>query len=228
MTDLAVASSSNAAAVAASTTASASSSGSGSAASLTQADFLQLLTAQLKYQTPTTPADPTQLAEEFASISTVDGINQINTQLTNLQSASGAATIGQAASLVGKQVAVAGDTLTANASGTADGAFSLATAASNVSVSILNANGTVAGTESLGALSAGQQSFAWTGGTAGTQYTYQVSATDATGTAVAVTPYSVYTVEGVNVSGTTPTLNVAGSATAIPVSSITTVLGATS
>jgi flagellar basal-body rod modification protein FlgD len=42
-----------------------------------------------------------------------------------------------------------------------------------------------------------------------------------------VTPYSVYTVEGVNVSGTSPTLNVEGSSTPIPVSSIQTVLGGT-
>ena len=74
MTNLAVSSSAsaaaNAAAVAASTTATkAASAGAGSASSLTQANFLQLLTAQLKYQTPTTPANPTQMAQEFAAIS---------------------------------------------------------------------------------------------------------------------------------------------------------------
>jgi len=225
------AASANAAAVAASTTATKGSnagSGSGGVSSMTQSDFLQLLTAQLKYQTPNNPADPTQLAQEFAAISTVDGINQLNSSLSAIQSSSTASQIGQASSLVGKQIAVAGDTLTPNASGKAEGAFSLANAAQSVSVSILNPNGTVAGTVNLGALSGGQQSFSWGSGTAGTPYTYQVNALNSSGAAVSATPYTVYTVEGVNVSGTAPTLNVQGAAAPLPISSVQTVLGASS
>ena len=177
---------------------------------------------------PTNPADPTQLAQEFAAISTVDGINQLNSSLSAIQSSSTASQIGQAASLVGKQVAVAGDTLTPNAAGKAEGAFDLANAAQTVSVSILNPSGTVAGTVNLGALAGGQQSFSWGSGTAGTPYTYQVNATNSSGAAVSATSYSVYTVEGVNVSGTTQPLNFAGAAAALPVSDIQTVLGASS
>jgi flagellar basal-body rod modification protein FlgD len=209
-----------------STTSSTNSVGSGSAASsLTQSDFLQLLTAQLKYQTPNNPADPTQLAQEFAAISTVDGIDKINTQLSSLQTSTGASQIGQASSLVGKQVAVAGNGLTVNQSGSATGAFTLAAPASDVAVAILNPNGTLAASLDLGAQSAGQQNFTWTGGTAGGTYSYQVSAVSAAGNAVSVTPYTVYTVQGVNVAGASPTLNVAGSATALPVSSVQTILG---
>lgn len=200
----------------------------GSAASLTQSDFLQLLTAQLQYQSPTSPADSTQLASEFAAITEVDGINQLNTQVSNIQSSSAAGQMAQAASLVGKQVAVSGDTLTANAAGSAQGAFTLAGAASNVNVSVTAPNGTVLKTLNLGALAAGQQSFSFGSASPNTQYTYNVTATGAAGSAVSVTPYSVYTVQGVNVSGTSPTLNVAGDATPIPVSSIQTVLGGTS
>ncbi|GLR67530.1 basal-body rod modification protein FlgD [Acidocella aquatica] len=233
MTNLAVSSSANAAATAASVAASTTATkvaaaSSGSASSLTQANFLQLLTAQLKYQTPTTPANPTQMAQEFAAISTVNGINQVNTQLAAMKASTGAAQMAQASALVGKQVAVAGDTLSANAAGKAAGAFNLANAAQAVSVSVLNPSGTVAGTVNLGGLAAGQQSFSWANGTPGTQYTYSVNATDAAGNAVSATPYSVYTVEGVNVSSTSPTLNVQGSATTLPVSSVQTVLGVAS
>ena len=218
-----------AASVAASTTAkSNSSSGSGSAASLTQSDFLQLLTAQLKYQSPTSPADPTQMASEFAAISSVDGINSLNTKLNNLSTSTGAAQMAQASALVGKQVAVSGNNLIAGSNGTAEGAFTLASATKNTTVTILNSDGSIAGTLNLGALSAGQQSFSWSGGTAGTTYTYNISATDSTGAAVTATPYTVYAVQGVNLSGTSPTLNVAGTASAIPVASIQTVLGASS
>ena len=228
MTNLAIASSSNASAntasVAASTTASTSS--SGSAASLTQSDFLQLLTAQLKYQSPTSPADPTQMASEFAAISTVDGINALNTKISNLSTSTGAAQMAQASALVGKQVAVSGNNLIAGTSGTAEGAFTLASPSQNTTVTILSQNGSVAGTLNLGALPAGQQSFSWDGGTAGTTYTYNVTAADSTGAAVTATPYTVYTVQGINLSGTSPTLNVTGTAAAIPVSSVQTVLGA--
>lgn len=228
MTNLAVngANSANANNVAASSTAGSSS--SGSASGLTQADFLQLLTAQLKYQSPSSPADPTQMAEEFASISTVEGINQLNTQLGSIATAGGAAQMAQASSLVGRQVAVSGDSLVPSANGTAEGAFSLPSATASTNITILNPNGSVADTLKLGALSAGQQSFSWSGGTAGTTYSYEITAADASGNAVSATPYTVYDVQGVNLSGSSPTLNVVGSATALPVSSVQIVLGASS
>jgi len=228
MTNLAIPTSSNAsvntASVAASTTSNTSS--SGSAASLTQADFLQLLTAQLKYQSPTSPADPTQMASEFAAISTVDGINSLNTKLSNLSASTGAAQMAQASSLIGKQVAVAGNSLTADNSGNAIGAFTLANASQNATITILTPDGSIAKTLNLGALPAGQQSFSWANATPGSTYSYNVTATDSAGNAVTATPYTVYTVQGVNLSSTAPTLNVTGSATTIPVSSIQTVLGA--
>jgi flagellar basal-body rod modification protein FlgD len=235
MTTLAIPSSTTgaAAAAAASTTANSgtaasATSGSGSASTLSQSDFLKLLTAQLQYQTPNNPADPTQLASEFAEISTVNGIDQLNTQVSSLGSSASAAEMAQASALVGKQVAVAGNTLSAGANGSATGAFSLAGAAQDAQVTILAPNGSTAGTVNLGALPAGQQSFNWTGGAAGTQYTYQVNAVSAAGQSVAATPYSVYTVQGVNLTGTSPTLNVAGQSTPLPVSSIQTILGGTS
>jgi len=228
MTNLSTTGSTTAASVAASTTASTPTSSSGSASSLTQSDFLQLLTAQLKYQSPTSPADPTQMASEFAAISTVNGIDSLNTKLSNLSTSTGAAQIAQASSLVGKQVAVTGNTLIAGTNGTADGAFNLASATKNTTVTIMNSDGSIAATLNLGALSAGQQNFSWNGGTAGTSYTYNVTASDSTGAAVTATPYTVYTVQGVNLSSTSPTINVAGSAATIPVSSVQTVLGASS
>jgi flagellar basal-body rod modification protein FlgD len=231
MSNLAIPSTTTAASVAASTTAfsgNSSASTSSSASTLTQQDFLQLLTAQLKYQTPSSPADPTQLASEFAAISTVNGITQLNSQVSSIQASAAAAQMAQASSLVGKQVAVSGNMITANASGIAEGAFDLSSAAQSSSVTIFSSSGAVAGTVNLGSLQAGQQSFTWSQGTAGSQYTYQVNATNSSGTAVSAKPYSVYTVSGVNISGSSPTLNVQGNATPLPISSVQTVLGAAS
>ena len=217
----------NNAAVASSTTASTASS-SGSASSMTQSDFLQLLTAQLKYQSPASPADPTQLAQEFASISTVDGINQLNTKLSAMSTASGTSQIAQASSLVGRQVAVSGNTLLGSANGTATGVFSLPTATANTTVTVLNSNGSVAETLNLGALSAGQQNFSWANATPGSSYHYQVSADDQKGNEVNAALYSVYNVQGVTMSGSSPSLNISGSASTLPVSDVQIVLGASS
>jgi flagellar basal-body rod modification protein FlgD len=231
MTNLAVPNSASSVSAAASTTAntgattSGTTSSAGSAAALTQTDFIQLLTAQLQYQSPTNPADPTELASEFAQISTVDGINQLNTTMSSIKTGDAASQLAQASSLVGKQVTVSGDTLVPNSAGVATGAFTLASAAQSATVTILSPNGTVAGTQSLNSLPAGQNSFTWNGGTAGTQYTYQVTANGSSGATVSVTPYTVYTVDGVNVSDGTQTFSVEGASTAIPVSSIQSVLG---
>lgn len=210
--------------VAASTTA--STAGGSAAADLTQSDFLQLLTAQLKYQSPTNPANPTQLTQEFAEISTVDGIDNINTKLSSLSTSTGASQIAQASGLVGKQVGVLGNSLIADSNGDATGVFTLPSATANTTVSIMNTKGSIVGTLNLGALSAGQQSFTWKDGTAGDHYSYQVTASDTKGTAVSATPYSVFNVLGVNVSGSVPTLDIAGSSTTLPASDVQIVLGA--
>ncbi|WP_419759385.1 flagellar hook assembly protein FlgD [Acidisoma sp.] len=233
MTNLAVPASTASVSAAASTTAgtgattSGTTGSAGSAAALTQTDFIQLLTAQLKYQSPTNPADPTQLASEFAQISTVNGINQLNTTVSGIETGGAASQLAQASSLVGKQVTVAGNDLIPNSAGVATGAFSLASAAQNATVTILSPSGIVAGTKQLGPLAAGQNSFTWGNGTAGTHYTYQVTANGTSGAAVSVTPSTVYTVDGVNVSDGTQTFSVQGTSTAVPVSSIQSVLGGT-
>lgn len=225
MVNLAAPSATAAASTTASTTGTASTA-TGSSTALSQSDFLQLLTAQLQYQSPTSPADPTQLASEFAQISTVSGINQLNATVSNIQTAGAASQLAQSAALIGKQVALSGNSLVPNASGQATGAFSLSDAAQAATVTILAPDGTVAATQHLGALQAGQQSFTWNGGTAGTSYTYQVSAAGAGGSVVSSTPYSVYTVTGVNASGSSPSLNLQGLASPTPLSSIQSVLGA--
>src|ERR1700733_118318 len=114
---------------------------SGSAASnsvsstLTESDFLTLLTTQLENQDPLNPQSPSDLAAELAQFSTASGVQTLNSTL-------GAGGGVQAANLVGKNVAVSGNALIL-ANGSAQGAFNLSAAASDVQVAITNSSGGV-------------------------------------------------------------------------------------
>src|SRR5580700_10914990 len=78
--------------------------GSGANSTLTESDFLTLLTTQLKNQNPLNPQNPSDFAAELAQFSTASGVQTLN---STLGSGSGV----QAANLVGKNVAVAGNAL---------------------------------------------------------------------------------------------------------------------
>lgn len=93
------------------TQASAQSAGNNSGVNLNQQQFLQLLTAQLKAQDPLNPVSATDFTSQLAQLSTVSGLQQLNTsmqQLVQLQQ------LSQGAALVGK-------TVTYLQSGAADG-----------------------------------------------------------------------------------------------------------
>src|SRR5664279_439991 len=71
-----------------------------------QSRFLTLLTAQLKNQDPLNPMDNAQMTSQLAQISTVDGIERLNTTLQSLISDSSNSQTMQAAALVGHGVLV--------------------------------------------------------------------------------------------------------------------------
>ena len=147
-----------------------------------QTNFLKLLTEQLKNQDPLSPMDNAQMTSQLAQISTVDGIEKLNTTLTAMLSGSQSGEAVQAAALVGKSVMVGGSSLTL-AGSKAYGGFELASAADKVTVTIKDSNGLEVRTLELGDAEAGISNFAWDGLTSsGAQavdgkYTMSVSAT---------------------------------------------------
>lgn len=193
---------------AASATSTASASSTASSQDLAQT-FLQLLVAQMNNQDPLNPVDNSQLTTQMAQISTVTGINNLNSSVTGLMTQLQQSASIQSAQLTGHAVMVAGDGLSLNAnasSGSASGVsavggYNLAGAASNVTVTVSDASGATVRTLQLGAQSAGFQDFTWDGQTnAGTtaaagNYTFSVKATGSAG-AVNATAYKLMTVVG--------------------------------
>jgi len=204
---------------AASAAAAAASTGVGQ--TLTESDFLTLLTTQLQHQDPLNPQSPSDLAAELAQFSTASGVQTLNSAFN-----SGSAM--QAASLVGKNVAVAGNTMVLGANGTAPGAFNLSAAAKDVTVTIADAAGNLIGTIDLGAMAAGNQTFGWNGQDVNGKplpagnYLYAINAVPASsGATMTATPYAVVPVTSVVLGGQTgPVLDLGGGLAPVPLTSV--------
>ncbi|WP_174291451.1 flagellar hook assembly protein FlgD [Sphingomonas bacterium] len=188
---------------------------SASSQTLNQADFLTLMTAQLKNQDPFNPVDNTQMIAQMAQFSSVAGIAQMNTTLTGIATKLGATSTSDAMAYVGKTVLTAGSTAYARASGGVNGKIELAGDATNVDVTIADASGNVLKTLSLGQQAKGTVSYDWdgttdTGTTAAGPFTITVGARNG-GSTVAATGLVWAPVESVALSATgDPTLNVTG------------------
>jgi flagellar basal-body rod modification protein FlgD len=165
----------------------------GTGQTLNEANFFQLLTAQLEHQDPLNPMSGDQFAAELAQFSTASGVQNLQTNVSGQE----------AVGLVGHNVAVAGNTLVLGQSGTAAGAFNLSAAAKNVTVAVTDATGKTVASLNLGAMPAGTQTFSWNGAgangstLASGNYGFSVKVAGASGAAVSATPYAVVPVTGV-------------------------------
>jgi flagellar basal-body rod modification protein FlgD len=127
-----------------------------------QTKFLTLLTTQLKNQDPLNPMDNAQMTSQLAQISTVDGIERLNTTLAAMMSSSSETQALQMAALVGHGALVDGKNLPLSEDG-AIGGFDLASGADRVKIEIKDGNGNVVRTINLEDQEAGVQNFVWDG-----------------------------------------------------------------
>ncbi|GAA4768366.1 flagellar hook capping FlgD N-terminal domain-containing protein [Stakelama sediminis] len=132
---------------------------------LDQADFLKLMTAQLQNQDPFNPVDNTQMVSQMAQFSTLSGQTEMNSTLKAIAAKLGATSTSDAMSWVGKNVLTEGSVAYPNTDGTLQAAVDLSSDATDVKVTIQNANGATLRTVSLGPQSAGTVNFVWDGST---------------------------------------------------------------
>jgi flagellar basal-body rod modification protein FlgD len=201
-----------------SSTSGTSDSGSLDAATLGGTNFLTLMLAQLKNQDPTSPVDSNTFLSQLASLSTVQGITQLNTSFGSLSSSLVSSQALQASSLLGHQALVSSSTANLTASGTVTGAVSVPQTTSQALLNISDSSGALVRQISLGAQPAGMANFTWDGkeqdGSQAPAGTYTLSAQYAGATAggTAASTYVNGTVQSVTMgAGTTGlTLNVSG------------------
>jgi flagellar basal-body rod modification protein FlgD len=187
---------------------------------------MTLLLAQLKNQDPTSPVDSNEFLSQLASLSEVQGINQLNTSFSALSNSLSSNQALQASSLLGHTALVTSSTATLASGGSVSGAVNVPQTSAQVVVNIQNSAGVLVDSVNLGAQSTGLANFTWDGKTSsGAQAaagTYTLSAQVAgvaSGTAVPTLVNG--TVESVTMGGgsTGLTLNIAGLGS-VPFSSV--------
>jgi flagellar basal-body rod modification protein FlgD len=122
--------------------------------------FLKLLVTQMQNQDPLNPLDNAQVTTQMSQISTVSGIEKLNSTVEAMSSNFVQLQALQSASLVGKHVVVPGSKLNVE-DGVAKGGYEITAPASNVRIEVLSSSGQVVGTVDQGAQAAGVRSFEW-------------------------------------------------------------------
>jgi flagellar basal-body rod modification protein FlgD len=177
-------------------------------------DFLKLFVTQLQNQDPMNPQDSSQFIAQLAQLTQVEQAYNTNTNLQNMLTQGNNSGTLAAVSLIGKQIQALGSQVNLQSGTPTAISFGLDQAASQVSVSVQDSTGAVVKTLSAGAKGAGIGSVAWDGtDNAGQQlasgaYTFSVAAQDAAGNNVTSTPYITGKVDGIDMSGASPTLSV--------------------
>jgi flagellar basal-body rod modification protein FlgD len=125
--------------------------------------FMTLLVTQLKNQDPMNPLDNAQITSQLAQLSTVTGVNKLNTTLDSLKASYQASESMQATNMIGHGVLVDGDFIQLQGGKSVLG-VDLASAADNVQVIITDpSTGKDVQTIDLGAQAAGAIPMAWDG-----------------------------------------------------------------
>jgi flagellar basal-body rod modification protein FlgD len=179
---------------------------------ISEADFMQLLVTQLKNQDPMNPLQPYELAAQLAQFTSVQQLSQLNSQFTAQATAvnnnTQAVEAGMATSLIGRPIVATGNEV-AVSSGSSTGSViaDIGGAGGRASLTLTNAQGQPIGNYALGAVSGGRQILSFpTSGLAPGAYNYTLTVTDASGNVVPTTTYVTGTVTGVDLSTSTPTL----------------------
>ena len=131
----------------------------------TQDRFLKLLVTQMKNQDPLNPLDNAQVTSQMAQLSTVSGIDKLN---STLQALSNSMAVGQsmsATNMIGHGVLVPGSILNLTNGQQAVGGVELTQPADSLKITIQDAAGNTIRTMQVGAQDAGALPFAWDGKT---------------------------------------------------------------
>lgn len=183
---------------------------------LGQDAFLRLLTTQLQYQDPSDPVKNEDFVAQLAQFSSLEQLTTVNTQLEGVYAALAAMNNASMATLVGTDVVARGDTFAYDGGGEAALHFDAAADVANATVTVYDEDGNVVWSGDIGALDAGEGTWAWDGRDASGNaapagdYRFAISGTDAAGNPVEVEERIVGRVTEMDYSTGTPLPSVDG------------------
>ena len=143
--------------------------------------FLKLLVTQMKNQDPLKPMDNAEVTSQIAQISTVSGIDKLNTTLQALTDDMGESLSMEATDMIGHSVFVSGNSVELNG-GAAKMGIELEQPVDQVQVTIKDSAGIAIRTMNLEAFPTGVSTISWDGRTdnstmaADGSYTFEVKA----------------------------------------------------
>jgi flagellar basal-body rod modification protein FlgD len=197
-----------------------------SALDITPADFLQLITTQMKSQNPLQPSDPTQFLTQLEQMSEVSSMQSMQGSLSALQTSLQSSQMANGAALIGQTVLapVTAATLDSNG-GSIDGALVVPSDAKAVTVTIDNSNGTLVKSFQVAPSSSGLTHFTWNGtnsnGQAMPAGQYTITATSSDGTkSTTLTPLVSAKVTSVTVDPSSSALDITTENGTVPLSSV--------
>ena len=129
---------------------------------LGQAEFLELMIAQLKNQDPFKAMDPSQFLGQLAQFGTVSGIQEMQAAFGSMSEAMRSSQVLDGATMVGREVLVPSDEVTLPAEGSVHGALDVPTGTTALQVNIRDANGTLVRRMTMPTTS-GLNDFTWDG-----------------------------------------------------------------
>jgi flagellar basal-body rod modification protein FlgD len=192
-------------------------------AGLGQADFLQLMTEQLKNQDPLKPLDSQQFLGQLAQFSTVQGIDSMNTAMGAMASVMENDQALRAATLVNHEALVDANSLSLSAGKGVNGEI-VATSAGPMQVEVVDGSGQVVRRMTVDAGAAGNVPFSWDGrddgGAPAAAGQYTVRATSGTGSDMQALDVRVAAhIDSVSIEASGLVLNLAGLGS-VPLSSV--------
>lgn len=130
---------------------------------LGQEDFLVLMTSQLKNQDPFKPADNAEFMSQLAQFGTVQGIEDLKTEIQSLAGSLVSNQTFQAAGMLGHEVLIPASQGVLEQDGVIAGAVELPNAVSNLNIGIYDMAGQLVRSVNLGNQSPGMVDFDWDG-----------------------------------------------------------------
>lgn len=164
--------------------------------------FLRLLIAQLEHQDPLSPMDNADFTAQLAQFSMLEQLESVNTNIRAMVNGqgnlAGLQTRIQAATLVGKEVKVKGNAIEVQDGIASPLSYSLAAAATKVTVEVVDSVGRAVQTIEQGVKPAGEHTLSGIGHDLPTgTYTVRITTQDVAGKPVAVETFVQGHVDGV-------------------------------